>query len=160
MVPYPCLVHPLHLAAALAASENDALHTDRLAGHIALLILSAGALLFTVTRRGPLRTLSLFLRGVRTEAVVERIVLVKADDRFTRRPIVVFTTPDGTVVRTEPAAYRRRFRGEEGGVVGVRYRRGEPGRILVEGFDSWAGVLSPVIGAAVFVVTLWLSVWH
>jgi hypothetical protein len=153
-------VHLLLVAAPLASAADPADPFDQLGVHILLLILSAGAVLFTVSRRGSLRTLALFLRGVRTEAVVERVVLVKSDDRFTRRPTVVFTTPDGTVVRTEPAAYRRRFQGEEGGTVGVRYRQDEPGKIVVEGFDSWVGALAPAFGIAVFVVTLWLSVWH
>jgi hypothetical protein len=147
----------IHLAPPLASGDPGD-DIGRLALHTVLLVLSAGALLYALSRRGPLRTLSLFLRGVRTEAVVERIVLTKTDDRFRRRPVVVFTTPDGTVVRAEPVRYRRRFRGQEGGVVGVRYRRADPGRVVVEGFDSPLEALDPLAGYVVFLVTLWVSV--
>lgn len=119
-----------------------------------LIVVSVAALFATVVNLRNVRLWVLRATGRRARGVVTRIELVTGSTgKVLRRPLVAFTTGDGTQIVSAPVLYRPRSRLDEGSAVTVSYAPQNPNRIVVHGYDFRAReVVYAGAGVAVAIV--------
>lgn len=118
----------------MVSAEHELVYHPAVA--LTLIMVSAAALIAAVMS---LRNAHLWLRlvtGRRASGVVTEIgIITSATGEVLRRPIVMFSTEDGTEVVTAPVLFRKSVQFAKGAAVTVSYVRRRPTRIVVHGYD-------------------------
>jgi hypothetical protein len=99
-------------------------------------MVSAAGFMTTLINLRNARLWLLRIGGRRASGVVSKIEFVTgANGEVLRRPVVAFSTRDGTEVVSAPVLYRESVRLDKGSAVDLSYARGRLTRIVVHGYD-------------------------